>query len=205
MQVECAICQNTNEDNYCTIRSCGHVFHNCCLQQDQDSRVLTELVNDLHQRYYECPICRCKYTNISTDIIRLYLNETEVQEMEDSIMLSTLEFLKKQNVTKKDILKCIKEIAITRNDTKISYCFLLRKKLVKLVGIYGINNENLNKINFTGMNELIYQDIKKAFEMGHFISKYGTDIHPSMIEWTDGIMNIPVDANTTADTIIDEE
>jgi len=203
MQVECAVCQNTTQDNYCTIKSCGHVFHNCCLQQDQNSRVLTGLIDGTHQRYYECPICRCKYTSVSNDVMRLYLNETEVQEIEepeDPIVLSTLEILKKKNITKEDILEYMQEIGFTHDDTEVPYyCLPAKRKLAKLVGLYSIKNENLNEFNFTGIKELVYEDIKKAFEMGRFISKYGTDIHPSMIEWTNGIMIIPeVTTNTAA-------
>ena len=58
MTCQCAICLSSQDDQWITLTTCGHLFHRGCIQYCENN---------------ECPICRTEY-NID-NIIRIKLNE----------------------------------------------------------------------------------------------------------------------------------
>jgi len=90
------------------------------------------------------------------------------------------------NVTKEQVINLLQELGILVPDT--GYLSMnLENKLCKTIGCYGLTHEHLD-ISFNGMTQSLYRKCKHAFDLGRHIAAHGTNVHPNMIFWGDGIM-----------------
>ncbi len=216
MTCQCAICLSSQDDQWITLTTCGHLFHRGCIQYCENN---------------ECPICRTEY-NID-NIIRIFIdaggagevggaggaggagevgeagggvgageageageaNTTDtgtVVEDENGSEPMDIGSSDEENVdhltSKQEILDILVELDTTSNTSITRLYNPITTKLVNHIGMYFMTHSTLD-ISFIGLPSSIFDNIKKAYLLARHIRIYGTDVPIGIIDWRFGITN----------------